>query len=104
MTTSSVAPAPLVNTSTFQAGDTASGTAAKLGMSPAQFLSYNPDLKAAGHANDYQGLTGVIQPGQAYNTGPAKSVLVQDSGPSRQQEAKNTSSLNTALNSLGTSN
>lgn len=93
---------PTGNTSVFKAGDTASGVAAKLGMSPAQFLSYNPELKAAGHPNDYQGLTGLVNEGQSYNTGPTKSVIATSSGPSRVIHAQNVSALNSALNSLNT--
>lgn len=90
------------NTSTFQAGDTASGVASKLGMTPAQFLSYNPDLAATGHPNDYKGLTGLVGVGQSYNVGPKQSAIAVSSSPSRINTAQNTSSLNSAINSLNT--
>lgn len=50
-----------------QKGQTASGIAAAAGMTPAQFLALNPDFAAKGNAGDYQGLSGLIQPGQNYN-------------------------------------
>jgi hypothetical protein len=49
-----------------QQGDTASGIAAKAGLSPAEFLKLNPSFAAKGNSGDYQGLSGLIKPGQAY--------------------------------------
>ncbi len=91
-----------VNTSTFQTGDTASGVAAKLGMTPEQFLSYNPDLKATGRPNDYKGLTGLVNVGQTYNTGPQSSTLINTSTTSRTNFNKNSSDLDRALANLNT--
>lgn len=51
------------------AGQTASGIAASLGLTPEQFLKLNPDWAAQGGQNDYRGLTGNIKIGQTYNTG-----------------------------------
>lgn len=58
------------NLRTVQAGDTASGIAASLGMTPEQFLKLNPDFAAKGGAKDYKGMTGDIKPGQTYKIGP----------------------------------
>lgn len=63
------------NLKTVQAGQTASGIAASLGMTPEKFLSLNPDYAAKGNLvggqnKDYKGLTGLIQPGQTYKVGP----------------------------------
>lgn len=67
---------PGTTTNTFKAGDTASGVAQANGLSPEQFLSYNPDLAATGLPNDYQGLTGLVKEGQSYNLGPANNLVV----------------------------
>jgi len=50
-----------------QAGDTASQIASRAGMTPSQFLALNPTFAASGNQGDYQGLTGLIRPGQTYN-------------------------------------
>jgi len=60
-------------TYTVQKGDTASGIAAKYGLSPQQFLALNPSAAATGRSNDWQGLTGLIQPGQVFNVGAGPS-------------------------------
>lgn len=82
-------------TNTFQQGDTASGVAQALGVSAADFLAANPNLAAQGAANDYQGLTGMVQVGQTYNVPgaqvPAPPIL---SSSAPQQE------LNSATNQL----
>lgn len=57
-----------------QSGQTASGIAASLGMTPEKFLELNPGYAAKGDlvggANkDYKGLTGLIKPGQTYKVG-----------------------------------
>ena len=88
-------------TGTFKQNETASGVASSLGMTNAQFLSYNPSLAAAGHPNDYQGLTGLVNVGQSYNTGPAKSQVVQTSNASRTNTANNLSTADNAVNSYG---
>jgi len=53
-----------------QQGQTAYGIVKSLGITPEQFLAIpgNEKFKASGHANDYQGLSGLIQPGMTYNT------------------------------------
>lgn len=58
------------NTRTVQPGQNASSIAASLGMTPAQFLALNPNFAATGNKGDYQGLSGIIQPGQTYKIGP----------------------------------
>lgn len=50
-----------------QQGQTAYGIVQSLGVTPQQFLAANPNFAAKGHANDYQGLTGLITPGMTYN-------------------------------------
>jgi hypothetical protein len=50
------------------AGETASGIAASLGMSPEDFVKLNPSFAATGGPGDYKGLTGMIKVGQTYNT------------------------------------
>ncbi len=87
--------------STFQPGQTASGVAASLGMTPEQFLSYNPHLAATGLPNDYRGLTGLVQVGQQYNTGPSQSQPVVTSGQSRTNTANNLSVYDRAIANLG---
>jgi len=57
------------NVGTVTAGQTASGIAQKLGQTPAQFLTNNPNFAAKGSSNDYKGLTGNIAVGQNYNLG-----------------------------------
>ncbi len=52
-----------------QAGQTASGIAASLGLTPEQFLKLNPNFAATGNKGDFAGMSGIIQPGQTYNTG-----------------------------------
>jgi len=54
-----------------QKGDTLSGITQKYNISPADFLKYNPQYKASGALVggknlDWQGLTGLITPGQKY--------------------------------------
>lgn len=63
--------APAAGTYTVQQGDTASGIAAAHGMTAQQFLALNPSAAASGAANDYQGLTGAIKPGQTFSIGSA---------------------------------
>lgn len=58
------------NLRTVQAGDTASGIAAKLGQTPEEFLKNNPGFAGKGGKNDFGGLTGDIKPGQTYKIGP----------------------------------
>lgn len=85
---------------TFQPGQTASGVAASLGHTPAQFLSYNPNLAAAGHPNDYKGLTGLVQVGQPYNIGPTNSQLSTSSAASRNNDIQNDVALQNAKTSI----
>ena len=54
------------NMKTVQAGQTASGIAASLGITPEAFLKLNPDFAAKGGSKDYKGLTGDIKVGQTY--------------------------------------
>ncbi len=61
-----------MDTYTVQSGDTASGIAAKAGLTPEAFLALNPSAAATGHPTDYQGLTGLIQPGQVFNLAAPK--------------------------------
>lgn len=58
------------NMQTVQAGQTASGIAASLGITPEKFLELNPNFAAKGGKNDYAGMTGDIQPGQTYKIAP----------------------------------
>lgn len=56
-----------------QQGQTASGIAASLGMTPENFLKLNPNFGAPGAGGtkgDYKGLNGTIQPGMTYKIGP----------------------------------
>lgn len=57
------------NIKTVQAGQTASGIAASLGMSPENFLKLNPNFNATGNKGDYEGMSGLIKPGQTYKVG-----------------------------------
>ncbi len=57
------------NIRSVQAGQTASGIAASLGMTPENFLKLNPNFGATGNKGDYKGLSGMIQPGQTYKVG-----------------------------------
>jgi hypothetical protein len=92
-----------MQTGTFKAGDTASGVAKSLGISTADFLKYNPNLAAKGHPNDYQGLTGLIQPGQAYNYA-APSKIINTSTNSRIQTNQASSALEQALAKMNMNN
>lgn len=93
-------------TGTFAAGETASGVAAAHGLTPEQFLSYNPDLAAKGHPNDYKGLTGDVNVGQTYNLGPTSkpSSLIVTAGPTQSAFSQHSSSLDMALKQLGVNN
>jgi hypothetical protein len=70
------------NIRTVQSGQNASTIAASLGMTPAQFLALNPSFAATGHSGDYQGLSGLIQPGQTYKIGPDGTPTQVPNGPS----------------------
>lgn len=58
------------NIRAVQAGQSASGIAASLGMTPEKFLELNPQFGAKGNTGDYKGLSGIIQPGQTYKIAP----------------------------------
>lgn len=89
-----------MQSSTFQSGDTALGAATKAGLTPAQFLEYNPDLAATGGPGDSQGLTGSVKPGEAYNTAPPASKIVNTSASSRVATAQSDSALQNVLAGL----
>lgn len=56
-----------------QSGQTASGIAMSLGITPEKFLELNPNFAApgvGGTKGDYKGLDGTIKPGMTYKVGP----------------------------------
>lgn len=83
---------------TFQPGQSALGIASANGLTPAQFLSYNPHLAATGYANDSQGLSGLVQVGTSYNLSPNNTV--NTSTASRNTFNTNSANLATALAGL----
>lgn len=58
------------NLQTVKQGQTATGIAASLGLTPEKFLELNPQFGAKGNKGDYKGLSGVIQPGMTYKIAP----------------------------------
>lgn len=92
------------NTGIFAKGDTASGIAAKNNISPADFLKYNPELKATGHPSDYQGLTGLVQEGQTYRLAPSTGPTIISTDVIHNEAGKNNADLNSYLTSLKNNN
>lgn len=82
-----------------QQGQTASGIAQQAGLTPSQFLELNPSFAAQGNQGDYQGLSGLIQPGQEYTLGDNQLIVT---GSQANNEAKQYGAdLNQLLNQYG---
>ena len=79
------------NIRTVQAGQTASGIAASLGMTPEQFLKINPNFAAMGNAGDFNGLSGLIKAGQTYNTVDQTGKTGADTGNANNKTGSTTS-------------
>lgn len=77
-------------------GESASGIAMSLGLTPEKFLELNPGFGAKGGKNDYKGLSGDIKPGQTYTVGPdgTSSPVVEQPKPDKTGNISTPSSLN----------
>lgn len=89
---------PDLQSYTVQKGETGLGIAKKYGLTPQQFLQYNPNFAAKGNAGDFEGISGLIQPGQSYTI--PKSQLFTSSTPARLEVNRNTVDLAKSLSSL----